>query len=292
MSPPAKQPRAKKKAAKGSSSSDGFAALPPELQERILDLLPYWDVIRLHAVCRAWRRLRLHRSARVVNIDLRDLVMADGRTLYAPAIYGLRVALGEQRSHPVVETLDLASLLLVRRRAHAGARRMPHGATDRHGGPLDVGPMGHHGEAPFGDIAIDAPLLEKLVVTCSTGWTVEYRSFTLRAPALRRLSWHGQFAERVRIDVGDPGRVSEGTIEFASNGERHEMCCREMKYYRAQMIQMLRGLLAGLPPGSVADVARPYMKVDTHTVVDEDTGEVIPEETLTCDLGGLMSRDT
>ncbi|KAL6642408.1 hypothetical protein ACP70R_020589 [Stipagrostis hirtigluma subsp. patula] len=144
-------------------------------------------------------------------------------------------------------------------------------------------------DAPFGDIAVDAPELEELEVSCSTGWTVEYRSFTLRAPKLRRLSWHEQFAERVRIDVGNPGSVTEGTIEFTSNGEREEMSCREMKHYRAQMMQMLRGLLPGLPAGSVADVAGPYMKVDERTVVEEDTGEVIPEETLTCDLGGLVS---
>jgi len=35
------------------------------------------------------------------------------------------------------------------------------------------------------------------------------------------------------------------------------------------------------------------MKLDIRTVVDEDTGgEVIQEEKLTCDIGGLMSRAT
>ncbi|KAL6642407.1 hypothetical protein ACP70R_020588 [Stipagrostis hirtigluma subsp. patula] len=107
----AKQRPSKKKAKKDSrrrsSIADRFAALPPEVHDRIVALLPFWDVIQLYGVCRAWRRLRLHRKATVVNIDLRDLVMVDGCTLYDPDIYGLRVALGDKRTRPV-ETLSLA----------------------------------------------------------------------------------------------------------------------------------------------------------------------------------------
>jgi hypothetical protein len=60
----------------------------------------------------------------------------------------------------------------------------------------------------------------------------------------------------VRVDVGNPGSVSEGTIEFTCNGERNEMSCCEMKFLHAQMLGMLRGLLPDLPRGSIADVAR------------------------------------
>jgi hypothetical protein len=109
---------------------------------------------------------------------------------------------------------------------------------------------------PYGDVTVDAPELEKLVVNCSTGLSVEYKSFTLRAPAMRCLRWFEQFAEIVRIDVGKPGSVSRGTIQFRSNGELEEMSCREMKYYRAQMIVMLHGLLPHLPKWIVADIAR------------------------------------
>ncbi|XP_051192448.1 uncharacterized protein [Lolium perenne] len=144
---------------------------------------------------------------------------------------------------------------------------------------------------PYGDVTVDAPELEELMVNCRTGWTVEYKSFTLHAPAMRCLRWFEQFAEIVRIDVGKPGSVSRGTIQFTSNGELEEMRCREMKYYRAQMIEMLHGLLPHLPPWIVADIARPYMTSETRTVMDEALEEMVPEETLTCDLGRLMSRD-
>jgi hypothetical protein len=33
------------------------------------------------------------------------------------------------------------------------------------------------------------------------------------------------------------------------------------------------------------------MTSKTRTVMDEDLEEMIPEETLTCDLGQLMARD-
>ncbi|CAM0943989.1 unnamed protein product [Alopecurus aequalis] len=144
---------------------------------------------------------------------------------------------------------------------------------------------------PYGDVIVDAPDLEELDVICTTGCTVEYKSFTLRAPAMRYLLWSEQFVERVRIDVGKPGSVSGGMIRFTSNGLLEEMRYREMKEYRAQMIQMLHGLLPDLPRETVADTARPYMMSKTRTVMDEDLGEMVPEETLTCDLRRLMSRD-
>lgn len=144
---------------------------------------------------------------------------------------------------------------------------------------------------PHGDVTVDAPELEVLFVNCSTGWTVEYKSFTLRAPAMRSLRWFEQFAETMRIDVGEPGSVSRGKIQFTSNGELEEMRCREMKEYRAQMMEMLHGLLPHLPPWIIADIAQPYMTSKTRTVMNEDLGEMVPEETLTCDLRGLMSRD-
>ncbi|XP_039835997.1 uncharacterized protein LOC120696983 [Panicum virgatum] len=108
-----------------------------------------------------------------------------------------------------------------------------------------------------------------------------------------RLRWREQFAQCVRVDVGDQGSVSEGTIEFTANGDRNDMSCCEMKLFRAQMMKMLRGLLPDLTPSTIADVARPYMTLDVSTMVDEETGgEVIQEEKLTCDIGGLMSRST
>ncbi|CAL5083649.1 unnamed protein product [Urochloa decumbens] len=152
---------------------------------------------------------------------------------------------------------------------------------------LPAGDLGRGGDDPcYGDIAVDAPQLEVLVVEGMSEWTVEYKSFTLRAPRLRRLSWCGQYAERVAIDVGWLGGVSKGKIQFVSNGEREEPYSRDMKYYRAQMLQMLQGLLPDLPPETVADVARPYM---TYTVEAEG---MTPGEWLTCNLTALMSTRT
>ncbi|CAL5085985.1 unnamed protein product [Urochloa decumbens] len=156
---------------------------------------------------------------------------------------------------------------------------------------LPAGDLGRGGDDDgddpcYGDIAVDAPQLEVLVVQGMPEWTVEYKSFTLRAPRLRRLSWCGQYAERVAIDVGWLGGVSKGKIQFVSNGEREEPYSRDMKYYRAQMLQMLQGLLPDLPPETVADVARPYM---TYTVEAEG---MIPGEWLTCNLTNLMSTRT
>ncbi|KAG2615400.1 hypothetical protein PVAP13_3NG060200 [Panicum virgatum] len=397
--PPEQRTRKKGKRGERSSAAARFAALPPDVRERILALLPYWDVIQLYGVCRAWRRLRLHTTTPVVDIDLRDLLMVDGCTIYEAAIYGLRVALGDERRSRPVEMLDLtycsgdrdmrthADNLMERVQPHririslarscalttgelldAFFRRLDRwvmyvpflaGELELRGGdhrvpmidgtgaelldvlslsqavlkdaprlrslrsltlsgvtvavplvpgewcPLlerlriedcrverravvvllprlkllamedvDVGSAGRE-DAPFGDVAVDAPELEELAVSCSTRWAVDYRSFA-------------QFAQCVRVDVGNPGSVSEGTIEFTANGE-----C-EMKLFRAQMMKMLRGLLPDLTPNSIADVARPYMKLDIRTTVDEDTGgEVIQEEKLTCDIGGLlMSRPT
>ncbi|RLN27912.1 hypothetical protein C2845_PM05G07820 [Panicum miliaceum] len=412
--PPEQRPRKKGKSGKRGSAAARFAALPPDVRERILALLPYWDVIQLYAVCRSWRRLRLHITTPVVNIDLRDLLMVDGCTIYDPAIYGLRLALGDERRSRPVETLDLTCSVDRDMRAHADNlmkrvkprkirislafvarscalttdeildaffrrhdRWVMAGELELRGGdhrvpvidgtgaeflnvlsisqaalkdaprlrslrsltlsgvtvavplvpgewcPLlerlriescrverravvvrfprlkllameevDVGSADRE-DAPFGDVAVDAPELEELAVSCSTRWAVEYRCFAVRAPALRRLCWREQFAQLVRVEVGNPGSVSEGTIEFTSNGERNDMSCCEMKFFRAQMMKMLRGILPNLTPSSIADIARPYVKLDIRTEVDEDSGEVIEvEEKLTSDIGGLMSRRT
>jgi hypothetical protein len=51
---------------------------------------------------------------------------------------------------------------------------------------VDVGPACCE-DGPCGDVAVDAPELKELAVSCSTHWAVDYKSFTLRALALRRL---------------------------------------------------------------------------------------------------------
>jgi hypothetical protein len=51
---------------------------------------------------------------------------------------------------------------------------------------VDVGPACRE-DGPCGDVAVDAVELKELAVSCSTRWAVDYKSFTLRAPALRRL---------------------------------------------------------------------------------------------------------
>ncbi|CAN6203495.1 unnamed protein product [Urochloa humidicola] len=108
---------------------------------------------------------------------------------------------------------------------------------------------------PRGCIAIDAPELEELGVSCAPGYAAaDYHSFTLRAPRLRCLTWSERFAAAVHIDVGKPGTVTSGRIEFTwsrSFGYR-----RKMKDFRAQMMQMLQGLVPDLMPECVADAAR------------------------------------
>ncbi|KAL6639592.1 hypothetical protein ACP70R_023322 [Stipagrostis hirtigluma subsp. patula] len=136
---------------------------------------------------------------------------------------------------------------------------------------------------PFGDITVDAPALEDLAVSCTVGCTVDYRSFTLRAPQLRYFGWCCQFVERVDINVGS---VTAGTIEFTANAEIGHP---EIKCYRTLMMRMLEELLPELSPEPVADAARPCMKLEKYTVEGFDSGEMIPEEKLTCDLGALMS---
>jgi hypothetical protein len=118
---------------------------------------------------------------------------------------------------------------------------------------VDVGAHGDSIGSPFGDITVDAPELEDLEVNCSAGCTADYKSFTLRAPMLRYLHWHNQFAERVAIDVGSPGSVAEGKIQFEWN---QESSCRDMKRYKAQMMRMLEGLMPKLSAERVADAAR------------------------------------
>ncbi|KAL6638983.1 hypothetical protein ACP70R_022713 [Stipagrostis hirtigluma subsp. patula] len=149
---------------------------------------------------------------------------------------------------------------------------------------FDVRPRGHSDGPPFGEITIDAPELAELDVDASPWNTVDFKSFTLRAPRLKRLWWHHQFAERVRIDVGEPGSVEEGWIELMS------VYSREIKYYDEQMMQMLAGLLNDVPPESIADVTRPYRTRVKYTEVED--GEVTTEEKITCDLRALMSRGT
>ncbi|KAL6638989.1 hypothetical protein ACP70R_022719 [Stipagrostis hirtigluma subsp. patula] len=137
-----------------------------------------------------------------------------------------------------------------------------------------------------GDVTVDAPALKELDVSCAIGCDVDYRSFTLRAPRLRCLRWRNQFAERVDIDVGRPGSVVEGTIQFKWNGG---FDCREMKDCQAQMMRMLQGLMPELPSERVADAARPYTTLKKYTVKGFDDGELLPEEKLICDIHGLMS---
>jgi hypothetical protein len=92
-------------------------------------------------------------------------------------------------------------------------------------------------------------------VNCAAGYAAaNYRSFTLRAPRLRRLTWSDQFAERVHIDVGRTGSVASGRIEFM--WRRGLVSCREMKDLRAQMMRMLEGLLPELSPEDVTEAAR------------------------------------
>ncbi|CAL5079437.1 unnamed protein product [Urochloa decumbens] len=149
---------------------------------------------------------------------------------------------------------------------------------------VDVSPRGKHGSGgapPFGELAVDAPALEELEVTCGSGSShAGYRSFTLRAPRLRLLVWANQFAERVAIDVGRPGSVKFGTIQLSS------IFWRGIERYREQMMRMLEGLLPDLLPESVADVARPYMTLEECDDSDDDEDET--EEKLTCDIDALM----
>lgn len=152
---------------------------------------------------------------------------------------------------PLLERLRIESCRVERRAAVVRLPRLKLLAME----DIDDGSAGRE-NAPFGDVAVDAPELEELAVSCSTRWAVDYRCFSVRAPVLRRLRWREQFAQRVRVDVGNPGRVSEGTIEFTFNGDRNDMSCCEMKFFHAQMMKMLRGILPNLTPSSIADIAR------------------------------------
>ncbi|KAL6638991.1 hypothetical protein ACP70R_022721 [Stipagrostis hirtigluma subsp. patula] len=166
--------------------------------------------------------------------------------------------------------------------------RLPHLKTLNMDG-LDLIPHGDFDDgSPFGDVTVDAPELEELGVNCWTGGSCsDYRSFTLRAPRLRSLSWYSQPAGRVDIDVGTPGGVTAGTIEFSWIEE--DACGGELKGYEAQMMRMLEGLLPELSPERVADAAKPHMRVGKYAVEDILTDEMIMEERLTCDLNAVMS---
>ncbi|WVZ62544.1 hypothetical protein U9M48_012283 [Paspalum notatum var. saurae] len=149
----------------------------------------------------------------------------------------------------------------------------------------DVHPRGTLGGGgdPFGFVTIDAPMLRNFVMYIdAAGSTTDYKSFTLREPGLRLLCWRNQFAERVAIDVGNPGCVKVGAIRLTT------IYYREMEHCREQMMRMLQGLLPDLPPESVADVARPYLE-ECSDSEDEDDGEP-KDKRLTCDLDALMSR--
>ncbi|CAN6180399.1 unnamed protein product [Urochloa humidicola] len=141
---------------------------------------------------------------------------------------------------------------------------------------------------PEANIAVDVPELEDLDVCCEAGYAAaDYHSFTLRAPRLRCLTWSDQFAERVHIDVGKPGTVTSGRIQFTSS--RAFDYRRKMEDIRAQMMRMLQGLLPDLLPECVADSARPYMSLEKCTVGRPCTGKPVQGEKLTCDLRGLIS---
>lgn len=372
------------------SAADRFAALPDGVLARIVSMLPYWDVIQLSAVCAAWRRLRLHRAAPVVNIDLREFVLF-GAFLPGYVVLGHRAALRRMRrpvdklrltyfaadrcmneeANAIIRAVAAREIRITICHGPGGARAararrldewdvdVPSTATDLdvrgsgyrapavyadclrvltlyhlelHDAPrlpslrsltlqsvlvaaavpfapgkwcpqleslemesctaeyrqvdirlqllkllvmddVSVGPpCRKNDDEPFGHVTVDAPALDELVVVCSTGWAVEYASFTLHAPALRRLCWWEQFAGRVAIDVGMPGSVTEGTIEFKSNGELEEMSCREMRFYRAQLMQMLRGIL---PERAAGEDRRRRTVSDTDTDTQNTTWLVI-----------------
>ncbi|CAN6180395.1 unnamed protein product [Urochloa humidicola] len=142
--------------------------------------------------------------------------------------------------------------------------------------------------SPLADFAVDAPELEELDVGCAAGYAAaDYHSFTLRAPRLCCPTWSDQFAERVHMDVGKPGAMMSGRIEFTRSPGFEQ--CQEMKDIRAQMMRMLRGLLPDLLPECVADATRPYMSLEKCTVEIPCTGKPVPGEKLTCDLSGLIS---
>nr|CAB3452465.1 unnamed protein product [Digitaria exilis] len=111
---------------------------------------------------------------------------------------------------------------------------------------LDVSPDGDSERPPFGEITIDAPELLRLAVNCDwPEFTADYKSFTLRAPRLRRLFW-----QHVVINVGRPGSVKKGAIELRTIHRR------DLKDYQEQMMRMLEGLLPDLPQENIADVSK------------------------------------
>ncbi|CAO2148035.1 unnamed protein product [Urochloa humidicola] len=115
---------------------------------------------------------------------------------------------------------------------------------------------------PEGVIAVDAPEMVVLDVSCGAGSTADLRSFSLRAPRLHVLCWNNQYAERVDMDAA---AVEVGVIRFTElvqvdAGRPDKVVStytrRQMKCYREQMTRMLQGLLPNLPPESIADVAK------------------------------------
>ncbi|KAK3126735.1 hypothetical protein QOZ80_7AG0561550 [Eleusine coracana subsp. coracana] len=181
---------------------------------------------------------------------------------------------------PLLEELDLFCCKIEQARVDIHLQHLKCLEMDS----VDVSPERQHDGPPYGIITIDAPELLELDMIFDPGCTRDFKSFSLRAPKLRLLCWRNQFAERVRIDVGRPGSVKVGTIEFIS------VYFREIKYYREQMMRMLQGLLPDVPPESVADIARPYLTLEECPDSDEDDDTV--EEKLTCNLKALMSCGT
>ncbi|TVU39863.1 hypothetical protein EJB05_13306, partial [Eragrostis curvula] len=148
---------------------------------------------------------------------------------------------------------------------------------------MDSVDVGHYEGPPFGHITVDTPELVRLYMIFEPGCTRDFKLFTLRAPKLQLLCWYNQFAERVHINIGKPGSVKDGKIEFMS------VYFRKIEYYREQMMRMLQGLLPNVPPDSVADIVRPY--ITQEECPDSDSEDNTVEEKITCDLSAIMSHD-
>ncbi|TVU07463.1 hypothetical protein EJB05_13942, partial [Eragrostis curvula] len=135
-------------------------------------------------------------------------------------------------------------------------------------------------EYPYSDIAIDAPHMEEMAIDCTVGGTAPYLSFTLLAPPLRYLYW------RQRVRIGSSVDIAAGTIVFEANAE---IGYPEISYHKVLMMRMLQELLPELSQESVTSAARPYMTLEKYTVEGCGSGEMIPEERLTCNLEVLVS---
>jgi len=166
----------------------------------------------------------------------------------------------------------------------------------------------------------DAPELEELEVSCSARWAVDYRSFAVRAPALARAvravrarrrrrpgqrlrgnhRVHGQRRPQRHVLLRDEvvPRADDEDAPGASprpDAEHHRRRCTVTNNSSSVLLHAKPWTLDSdtISAPLLFDRCRPYMKLDVSTMVDEETGgEVIQEEKLTCDIGGLMSRST